>query len=267
MNVLIACEYSGTVRDAFENAGFNAWSCDLLETESKQTKKSKKHIVGNVLDLMRLTRFIYNAKKNIGFKTKTESIHLTNYFYSELNRFGSFFTKSVIESKIKDFPEKWDLLIGFPPCTYLSYAYTGAERYSIDRLQHKIEAYQFFLDLWRAPVEHICLENPLGYAHGGLLPYSQLIEPYYFGHDYKKKTCLWLKNLPLLRYTLEDNLFEQKTAGEPNRLYLDTMNKKKRHKRENVLPAFSTGKERSKFHTRIAQAMAEQWGEYLINKK
>lgn len=148
MRMLSACEYSGIVRDAFENAGWDAWSCDILPTESEQTIKSGKHYQCDVLDVI-------NA-------------------------------------------QKWDLMIGFPPCTYLSFAYCGKERYSNERLQKKIEAYQFFLDLWSADIPHICLENPMGYIHSGLLPYSQIIEPFYFGHDYRKKTCLWLKNLPLL---------------------------------------------------------------------
>jgi len=64
MNVLIACEYSGIVRDAFENAGFNAWSCDLLPTESEQTKQSDKHYKGNVFDILRSPK-IYSRGKLI----------------------------------------------------------------------------------------------------------------------------------------------------------------------------------------------------------
>jgi hypothetical protein len=224
MNVLIACEYSGIVRDAFEDAGWNAWSCDLLPTESEQTKASGKHYQGNCMEIL--------------------------YTFDELPD--------------DNMPAKFDLLIAFPPCTYLSFAYTGKERYSINRLQQKIEAYQFFLDLWAAKIEHICIENPLGYAHSGLLPYTQMIQPYYFGDAYKKKTCLWLKNLPKLKYS-EKNLFEEGTVVKPTHQFLDNNLKTQRKKLPMILKQFSDGHARSKFHQGIAKAMAEQWTEYLLN--
>ncbi|MDR0618297.1 MAG: hypothetical protein LBG17_00165 [Bacteroidales bacterium] len=154
ISVLVACEYSGTVRDAFEDVGCNAWSCDILPTESEQTKASGKHLQRDVL--------------------------------------------SVINDP------KWDIMIAHPPCTYLSFAYAGKDRYSVERLQKKVDAYKFFVDLWSAPIEHICIENPMGYAHTGLLPYTQIVEPYYFGDPYTKRTCLWLKNLPKLTYYKPD---------------------------------------------------------------
>jgi len=123
MNILVACEYSGIVRDAFEDAGWNAWRCDLLPTESKQTKASGQHIQGDCMAVI----------SNPGA-----------YLFLKITR---------------GLPEKWDLLIAHPPCTYLSFAYTGKERYSIERLQEKINAYQFFLDLWSAPIEHICVNT------------------------------------------------------------------------------------------------------------
>lgn len=230
LNVLVACEYSGIVRDSFEDAGCNAWSCDLLPTESEQTKAAGKHYQGDCLQL--------------------------------LHPYKSFQICDV---------ENWDLLIGHPPCTYLSFAYTGAKRYDAERLQKKISAYQFFLDLWNAPIEHICLENPMGYVHSGLLPCTQIIEPYYFGHDYRKKTCLWLKNLPKLQYSITDNLFEKKTAEKPEKIFMDNMTKKKRIgnkrvERESILRPFASQKERSKFHPLVAKAMADQWNEFLIKK-
>ena len=228
MNVLVACEYSGIVRDAFENAGWNAWSCDILPTESGQTNASKKHFLGDVRDLFLNDELAIRIRKNIGM------------------------------------PEKWDLLIGHPPCSYLSFAYTGKERYSIYRLHHKIQAYQFFLDLWSVPVEHICLENPMGYVHTGLLPYTQIVEPYHFGEPYKKRTCLWLKNLPKLVHAKTD-LFCQGTEVEPTHTYINSTPKKRR-KMPAVLNPFSTQKEKSKFHKGIATAMAEQWTEYLTTQ-
>ncbi|MDR2910603.1 MAG: hypothetical protein LBV47_04460 [Bacteroidales bacterium] len=237
LKVLVACEYSGVVRDAFEHAGCDAWSCDILHTESEQTKAAEKHIQGDVM-------------------------------YMSPNYFNEKITFSEYMPVKKQLNQRWDLLIGHPPCTYLSFAYTGKERYSLERLQKKIHAYQFFLNLWNAPVEHICLENPMGYVHSGLLPCTQIIEPYYFGHDYKKKTCLWLKNLPKLTYSLTDTMFEKKTAQEPTKIFLDNMTKVKRKgnikvERESVLSPYANQKERSKFHSGIARAMAQQWTEYI----
>jgi hypothetical protein len=156
------------------------------------------------------------------------------------------------------------LFIGHPPCTYLSFAYTGKERYANSRLQEKINAYQFFLDLWSAQVEHICLENPMGYAHSGLLPCTQEVEPYYFGDAYTKRTCLWLKNLPKLEYTVT-GLFGEGTMVEPTHNFINSTPKSRR-KLPAFLPAFASKSEKSKFHTGIARAMAKQWTEYIMKK-
>lgn len=232
-SALIACEFSGTLRDAFENAGWNAWSCDLLPTESEQTKKSGKHIQGDILKILK-------------------GSHCGIEVYGDVQK--------IIELN------KWNLLIGFPPCDYTSFVYTGKERYSNDRLQKKLNAMQFFLDLWSAQIKHICLENPLGYIHTGLLPCSQIVEPYYWGDPYKKKTCLWLKNLPLLTHVKMDNLFEKKTVVEPTHLLVCGSSKKKKSKLPQLTKMFADKKQRSRFHRGIAKAMAEQWTEY-INKE
>ena len=221
--ILVACEYSGIVRDAFENAGWDAWSCDIIPTESEQTKQSGKHLQIDARKILHPNRYL----QKLGIQ------------------------------------KKWDMLIAFPPCTYTSFAYTGKERYSNDRLQRKLDALQFFLDLWSANIEHICLENPMGFVHSGLLPATQIIEPFYFGHDYRKRTCLWLKNLPPLKYNLTDTLFEKRTAKHPTKVYLDNTTLKKRAGRECVLKPLSSAKKRSKFHTKIAEAMAEQWTEFF----
>jgi site-specific DNA-cytosine methylase len=235
MKVLVVCEYSGVVRDAFEDAGWDAWSCDILPTESEQTKAAGKHIQA---DIMRVFKHYLQYGSNVPF----------------IDDIGNIF-----------YIPKFDLLIGHPPCTYLSFAYTGKQRYSPERLQAKINAYQFFLNLWNAPVEHICLENPMGYVHTGLLPYTQIVEPYYFGHNYKKKTCLWLKNLPKLQYSLTDNLFEKKTAQEPTHTFVNYGYSRKRNppKLPSICKPFADKKEKSKFHTGIARAMAQQWTEHI----
>ncbi|MDR2887688.1 MAG: hypothetical protein LBV26_06800 [Bacteroidales bacterium] len=246
LKILVACEYSGIVRDAFEDAGWDAWSCDILPTESQQTKASGKHVVEDVLHLLYGRNFFIDFVEGCRFPEE------------DLEKDEEY-------QQAKRIPENWDLLIGHPPCTYLSFAYTGKERYSTERLQEKINAYQFFLDLWNAPVEHICLENPMGYVHTGLLPYTQIVEPYYFGHNYKKKTCLWLKNLPKLQYSLTDNLFEKKTAQEPTHLFINYGYSRKRNppKLPSICKPFADKKEKSKFHKGVARAMAQQWTEHI----
>lgn len=108
MRVLIACEYSGIVREAFNSVGFNAWSCDILPTELPG-----KHIKGNVIDVIENT--------------------------------------------------EWDMMVGFPPCTYLTYA--GTAHWNKDgRIKKRLEALDFFRQLWESDIKYICLENPLGIA-------------------------------------------------------------------------------------------------------
>lgn len=197
MKVLIACEFSGIVREAFAKRGHDAWSCDLLPTEIPG-----QHYQRNVLDLL---------------------------------SFGYLWNN-------------WDLLIAHPPCTYLSNA--GArflypeKKLNPARLKLAVEAGKFFMRLWKAPIKKICVENPIPSKIIGLPEYTQIIQPYYFGDMVQKKTCLWLKNLPPLKYNKPD-IIPQSTKIPGN-----WFNK--------------GGKERQKNRARtfqgIANAMAEQWG-------
>lgn len=157
LKVLIACEHTGAVRDAFTALGHDATSCDLLPTETPG-----KHYQGNVLDILN---------------------------------------------------DGWDLMIGHPPCTFLSFA-ANRVFHSPGRSIKRAKALEFVALLWEAPIKHICLENPLGLASAIIGKPSQIIHPYYFGDTEKKRTCLWLKNLPKLHYSLENNLFEQATAAK-----------------------------------------------------
>ena len=161
----------------------------------------------------------------------------------------------------------WDMLIGHPPCTYLSNAgggYFNFDRFgdkAIERWKNRIAAAEFFLKMWRAPIEKICLENPVGFINSNI-PANQIIHPYYFGDNDKKRTALWLKNLPPLNYAIQDNLFTQRTASdEPKPTYIDKSGKpryftdaiggKGGHEKRQEL--------RSKTFPSIAKAMAIQW--------
>lgn len=200
MRVLVACEFSGIVRDAFARRGHDAWSCDLLPTE-----RPGNHIQGDVLEVLN---------------------------------------------------DGWDLMIGHPPCTYLSYV--GNRHWdNPGRARLRLEALRFFLDMWEAPIERICLENPVGVIDRVITKHSQIIHPYYFGDGQMKKTCLWLKNLPLLYHSPEPTLFGPATHGKkPEPVYFLKTTGKAIHWTE----AVKGGKVRSKFWVGIAEAMAEQWG-------
>lgn len=192
--LLVACEYSGRVRDAFTAKGWNAWSCDLLPSE----RENGNHYQGPVEDLLN---------------------------------------------------QHWDMLIAFPPCTYLcSSGMHWTTRGKRDP-QLTEDALAFVRLLLEAPVERIALENPVGCISTRIRKPDQIIQPWQFGHDASKKTCLWLKNLPLLQPTdvlpvPATGVWGNQTPSGQNRL----------------APGPDRWKERSKTYEGIANAMAAQWG-------
>lgn len=191
MRVLVACEYSGVVRDAFAAKGHDAWSCDILDSESEG-----QHIRGDALEVLH---------------------------------------------------KGWDLMIAHPPCTHLSVS--GARWFTEGKkpMFLRENALDFVKKLMAAPIDRICIENPVSVISSHIREADQTINPYQFGHAEYKRTCLWLKNLPLLKET--DNVLEE-TKELPdkiaNRIWWLGSGK---------------GKERSKFYTGIASAMADQWGD------
>ncbi len=192
MKVLIACEFSGIVREAFKAKGHDAWSCDFLPTEIPG-----QHIQCDVLEILN---------------------------------------------------QGWDLMIAHPPCTYLSNA--GARflypkgKLSPARFNLAIEAGIFFMQLWKAPIKRICIENPIPSTIIGLPKYTQIIQPYYFGDMVQKKTCLWLKNLPPLKYKIP------KEKPQSTKIAGNWFNKGGKDRQKNRARTFKG----------IANAMAEQWG-------
>jgi hypothetical protein len=194
LRVLVACEFSGTVRDAFIRAGHDAVSCDLLPTESQGP-----HHVGDATELL---------------------------------------------------GEGWDLLIAHPPCTRLTNA--GVRwldgppkgKTSVQMWAEMREGAALFSRFLNAPIPRICIENPLMHKHAkaaiaGYVEFSQSVQPWQFGHGETKRTCFWLKGLPLLKPT---NIVD----GRHARVHLAS-------------PGPDRWKERSKFFTGIADAMADQW--------
>lgn len=152
------------------------------------------------------------------------------------------------DALLEAYSGKYDMMIAHPPCTYLSNA--GARFLypkgilNQDRLNKGLEAKEFFLKLLNAPIEKICVENPIQSKIFGIEKYTQIIEPYYFGHPFKKKTCLWLKNLPELKPT---NLLEK---PESTKIAGNWFNKGGKERQKN----------RSKTFKGIAEALASQWG-------
>lgn len=141
----------------------------------------------------------------------------------------------------------WDLLIGHPPCQYLTNAgarwlYKGGKGTDPDpmRWHHMKQARAFFMMLYDLPIPHICLENPIPHKHAQLPAYSQIIQPWQFGHGETKATCLWLKGLPELKPT-------NVVSGRTPRVH-------------HASPGPDRWKERSRTLTGIAAAMADQWG-------
>ena len=210
MNVLIACEESQRVCTAFREKGHNAFSCDILPCSGGHPEW---HIRWDVTSLL---------SGNCSFLTCDGDLH-----------------------KISD---KWDLIIAHPPCTYLSNA--GARHLypkgilNTERLQKGLEAKEFFMALYNADCEKICVENPIPSKVYELPPYSQTVQPYEYGHPVQKKTCFWIKGLPLLKPT---NIV---TERESTKIAGNWFNKGGKERQMN----------RAKTFLGIAQAMADQWG-------
>ena len=163
---------------------------------------------------------------------------------------------------------QWDLMIAHPPCTYLTltgnrwfnivqYGEKAIERY-IDRFEASI----LFLKLFNCDIPKICIENPIGSINSIIKP-TQIIQPWQFGEEAQKTTCLWLKGLSPLVHTKEVNLFEDKIThvGKGEMITFKSGNvMPKWYADAWHLPKEKRSKLRSKTFPGIAQAMADQWG-------
>ena len=192
MKVIVACEFSGIVRDAFRRRGHDAWSCDLLPSETPGP-----HIQGDVRQYVRQA-------------------------------------------------QGWDLMIAFPPCTHL--AVSGARWFPAKQAsgeqQEALDFVGWFFD-WKGKM---ALENPVGIISTQIKKPTQIIQPWQFGHGEIKKTCLWLQGgLPTLKPT---NIVDGRVA---------------RVHRERPSP--ERWKNRSRTYQGIADAMAEQWGGSVNEKR
>lgn len=225
MKVLIACEESQVVCKAFRAKGHEAYSCDLQECSGGHPEW---HISGDVVTTI-----------NGGFfNTQNGDLHEV---------------------------WKWNLMIGHPPCTYLSYV--GTQHWNRPgRLIKRLAALDFFAQLWLAPIEKICLENPRGCASPTIAKYSQEINPFFFGDEFSKPTWLWLKDLPMLIHYKTNTLFSNQTHVSKGE-FITRIRKDGNIKKEAkwfsdaiYLAKEDRAKFRSKTFPGIANAMAEQWG-------
>lgn len=165
----------------------------------------------------------------------------------------------------------WDCMIAFPPCTYLTvtgnkWMLPEYENRFPTRKMDRVRAKEFFMALVNAPIERIAIENPIGIMSSEYRKPDQIIHPYYFGDRSRKATCLWLKNLPRLIYSKENNLFEQKTSVEPDIYYFK--NGRGSCSRD-YMYALKAGKDRAKIRSKtfpgVARAMGQQWGSLLLD--
>jgi hypothetical protein len=165
----------------------------------------------------------------------------------------------------------WDAMIAFPPCTHL--AVSGARHFEQKRKDgRQQEGIDFFMQMINAPIKHIAVENPMGIMSTIYKKPSQIIQPYFFGDEAQKTTCLWIKNLPLLYHNRTPNLFDTDITHVGKGDMIEFISKKGVKKSQPKwyadalsLSADERSKVRSKTFPGIANAMATQWAEYIIN--
>ena len=223
MRVLIACEESQRVCTAFRQRGHEAYSCDIIDCSGGHPEW---HIKQDVLPLL---------NGNCRFTTADGAEHTIS--------------------------SKWDLIIAHPPCTYLTVCanrYYDINRYgqkAEKRLKDREAAIEFFMKFVYADCEHIAIENPVGVISTRYRKPDQIIHPYFFGENFSKSTCLWLKNLPKLKATnvVDKGEFVTFSSGKKMPKWYSDLFKNCKTQTERSLM-------RSKTFQGVAKAMAEQWG-------
>lgn len=219
MKVLIACEESQEVCKAFRKRGHEAYSCDIQQCALYE------HIEWHIVEDARL---LING--NCCFETVNGEKH-----------------------KISG---TWDMIIAHPPCTYLTTA-SAMRLYNkdhtikdFDRLAKGCRGRELFMTFYNANCKRVCIENPRPMKIWQLPEHTQVIEPFMFGEPWRKRTQLWLKNLPELKPT---------EYVEPVGLWVGATSIQKKGSKY-VLTSIRDSKTRSKTFKGIAEAMAEQWG-------
>lgn len=225
LNALVACEESQAVCKALLENGWNAFSCDIQPCSGG---RPDRHIQGDVLPLL---------NGNCEFETMDGQTHTID--------------------------GKWDLIIAHPPCTDL--AVSGARHFARKRADGSQQrSINFFLEFTTVDCDHVAIENPVCIMSTIYRKPDQIIQPYEYGHHARKKTCLWLKGLPLLQPTNVVDLGEILHGGFSVGAHADGRDANGKWLR------FSDpeiAKLRSKTFPGIAKAMAEQWGKYIEEER
>lgn len=219
MKILVACEESQAVCIELRKLGHEAYSCDLFECSGGHPEW---HIIGDVLPLL-------NGDCLLNFQDE-------------------------FDAYLKG---KWDMIIAFPPCTYLSNAgaarlYPKKGQLNEERYKKGLKGKEFFMQFYNADCDKIAIENPIATKIFDLPPYSQIIQPYEYGHPYSKKTCLWLKGLPKLQPAeiITENIISWVSGGSKDQ---------NGNPRKQSGTKFRDSKTKSKTFQGIAKAMANQW--------
>lgn len=231
LNILVACEESQAVTKELRKLGHDAYSCDLLSCSGGHPEW---HFNNDVFEIIESQGGILQSRKKVSLKSN------------------------------------WDMMIAHPPCTYL--AVSGAQWYYHPedwdmpteqrrphpryphRARDREEAVDFFMALANAPIEKIAIENPIGIISSRWRKPDQVVQPYMFGDEATKTTCLWLKNLPHLVATKMVGKGERiifKSGKSQPRWYSDAFVKAKTHEERRTM--------RSKTFPGMARAMAKQW--------
>jgi hypothetical protein len=222
LRVLVACEFSGTVRRAFAAKGHDAWSCDLLPSEDR----SNKHIIGDARKILHL------------------GWDLLMVAHPPCTRLCNSGVRWLIEPPTRLASEHYSIR------ELATYANMSREERLAFMWTKLDEAAELFSAFWNADIDHgiphIAIENPVMHKFGkerirNYQEFAQSIQPWQFGHGETKRTCLWLKNLRKLQPT-------NVVAGRAQRIHM-------------MGPGRDRWRERSRFYPGIAEAMADQWGE------
>lgn len=178
---------------------------------------------------------------------------------------GGFHKWHIQDDIFNHIDRDWDLMIAHPPCTYLTV--TGNRWFknkdgskNLKRYELRDQALEFVDRLLNCSIPHISLENPVGFISTSIRKPNQIIQPYMFGDEASKKTCLWTKNLPNLKPTKivgkGDRIYYKSGKSHP-KWYAEALTKSKTPEERKTL--------RSKTFPGIANAMAKQYSEYIIN--
>jgi len=206
MKILIACEESQIVTKAFREAGFEAFSNDIIDCSGGRPDWHLK------MDVFEAVNF-----------------------------------------------ENWDAMIAFPPCTFLTCTANRSFLNNPERWEKRLEAVKFVHKLMNLDIPHIAIENPKGVLSSHIRKPDQYIQPYEHGHRDSKMTGLWLKNLPLIKPT---EIVEPEWIISPS-----GKRHSKTHWKNPSTNNSENAKLRSKTYEGIAQAMANQWGNFLMERK